>query len=382
LGLAFSAFFWMPALLEKSFVQTDLLREGFLHWSQHAVAWSQLLFSPWGYGLSGPGTNDGMSFAVGLPQLILALFGLGMILRRPNRSRRIALTFGAVALIGAWLSTTSSSFVWERVNALQYLAYPWRALMLPGLFLPLLCHWAFQPLGRRAQLIAIAVIVFANITHTEPKGYLTFDEEYYAPASIARKGVRTTTREEYAPRDAKVRLNFTETKIGEPTGRLVVLSQHLESVQQEFRVRAPTAMRAELATLAYPGWAATIDGRPTPLSTVPGRGTQTIEVPAGEHTIRLALHPTPVRRWSAWLSLLAVLSAAGGIWFARRRGRQLATQPTAAEASNAAGEHVPSTYSGIFTSGGDRLTPAGADESAPRSRKTTRRSRGRSRRSR
>jgi hypothetical protein len=35
LGLGLSAFFWLPAFLEKGFVLTDLLRQDFLRWSEH-----------------------------------------------------------------------------------------------------------------------------------------------------------------------------------------------------------------------------------------------------------------------------------------------------------------------------------------------------------
>jgi len=307
LGLGLSAYFWLPALLEKRFVKTDLLREGFLHWSQHGVSWSQLLYSPWGHGLSGAGTDDGMSFAVGVPQLLLAAGGLLVALRARGSARRFAVSLSLVAFLGMFLATNSSSAIWERVPTLQYLAYPWRALMLPGLCLPLLSVWLLARLRPRWQLLAIAVVVFANIGHTEPKDYLTFDEEYYAPESIAQKGITTSTREEYAPQAAQRALPFTATKLLDPSGQLQIVSQQLATTQQEFRVQARAPTRAELATLAYPGWTARIDGSETPLSVVPQRGTMTIDVPAGEHTVTVTLEPTPIRRWSAWLSLLVAL---------------------------------------------------------------------------
>jgi hypothetical protein len=190
---------------------------------------------------------------------------------------------------------------------LQYLAYPWRALMLPGLCLPLLSVWFFARLRLRWQLLAIAVVVFANIGHTEPKDYLTFDDEYYTPESIAQKGITTSTREEYAPRAAQATLTFAATKLLDPSGQLQLLSQQLATARQELRLQARTPTRVELATLAYPGWIARIDGRETPIAVVPQRGTMSIEVPAGEHSVTLTLEPTPIRRWSAWLSLLAAL---------------------------------------------------------------------------
>jgi hypothetical protein len=36
----------------------------------------------------------------------------------------------------------------------------------------------------------------------------------------------------------------------------------------------------------------------------------TLVLPAGEHRVTLELRPTPVRRWSAWASLAALLMLA------------------------------------------------------------------------
>lgn len=44
------------------------------------------------------------------------------------------------------------------------------------------------------------MLLLFNLSHTEPEGFLTFDDEYYAPESIAARGLNTTTREEYEPR--------------------------------------------------------------------------------------------------------------------------------------------------------------------------------------
>lgn len=185
--------------------------------------------------------------------------------------------------------------------------------MLPGLCLPLLSVWSFGRLRPRWQLLAVVVVVFANVAHTEPRDYLTFDEEYYAPESIAQKGITTATREEYAPRAAQTAFPFTAIKLLDASGRLQLLSQQLTTARQEFRVQTPEPTRAELATLAYPGWTARIDGSEIPNAVVPQRGTMSIDVPAGEHTVTLTLEPTPVRRWSAWFSVLALFCTIAAI---------------------------------------------------------------------
>jgi hypothetical protein len=308
LALGLSAFFWLPAVAEKDFVQTDLLRADFLHWSQHAVAPHQLLWSPWGYGLSGPGTGDGLSFALGWAQLLLAAFGVVSVWQARANGRRLEYgTYALLAAGGAWLATSWSSVVWANVATLQYLAYPWRALMLPGLFLPLLAVPALDRLRPRLAAAALAVVVLANLGHTEPKGYVTYDDEYYAPASIAEKGINTTTREEYQPRWMRTRPPYTPERLRGRPGEIQILEQDLASARQEFRLRAGKETVVEAMTAYYPGWVAEIDGRTVPVEPISERGTLSLAVPEGEHRLVLELRPTPVRALGQRVSMATVL---------------------------------------------------------------------------
>jgi uncharacterized membrane protein len=322
-GLGLSAFFWLPALLEKDFVKVDLLRQDFLRWSEHAIAARQLLWSPWGYGLSAPGTGDGMSFALGLVHLPLAVAGAVLAWRsRDPRRRAEAAALAAIAAAGAWLATDWSSLVWSNVVTLQHLAYPWRALLLPGLCLPLLAIAAFERLGPRRATGALAVLVLWNIGHTEPKGYLTFDDEYYAPDSIARMGLNTTTREEYEPRWVERRPPWAGARFVGLDGPLELRAEEVESARQRFTLVAAAATDVEAATFYYPGWTVRVDGSPVALSAAPVRGTIRFHVGPGEHRVVLELGPTPLRRSALGLSLASVvLTALGvGLSLGRRRG--------------------------------------------------------------
>jgi uncharacterized membrane protein len=310
-GLGLSAFFWLPALLEKGFVHTDLLREGFLLWSDHAIEPAQLLWSPWGYGLSVPGPGDGMSFALGLPHLALAVAGLVLARRSPlRRSRAEAIAFAAIAAFGAWLATTWSHPLWQHLETLQYLAYPWRALMLPGLLLPLMAVAALAGLRARWAALLVAAVAVLNLAHTEPRGYLTFDDEYYAPASIAQKGIETSTREEYAPRWVERRPPFFRERLVARSGRVEVLDQRTTSAREELQVRAAPGTLVDSALFYYPGWGVTVDGRPVPIAPAPVDGTLRFELPEGEHRVVLELRPTPLRRGAALASLASLVSIA------------------------------------------------------------------------
>jgi hypothetical protein len=210
------------------------------------------------------------------------------------------------------------------METLQYLAYPWRCLFLPALFLPLLAGAAAARLPRRWVWAVLTLVVAFNLAHTEPKGYLTFDDEYYGPASIAARGINTSTREEYEPRWVAARPAPASTPLAGLRATVQIISSRRSSSRQEFILRAAGATEVEAATFFYPGWSATIDGTAVPVSISPVRGTIVFPIAGGEHRVTLVLGPTPVRRAARWLtvvtlgfSMLAV--AANRVRSARRR---------------------------------------------------------------
>jgi hypothetical protein len=284
LGLGLSAYFWLPAVVEKGFLHADRL-------------------------LPGPGAADRMSFTVGPVHLLVGIAGFVLALRSPDRKRRaLALAFGAAAMAGVWLSTDSASF------------------LLPGLFLPLLAVFAFERVGPRWTLAVVALLVVMNLPHTEAKGFLTFDDEYYDPQSIAARGLSTGTREEYEPRWVEERPPYEARRIVGVAAPLLVTEVSRRAAREELVVRAPAPTTAELTTFYYPGWTVTVDGVPAAVSPVPVRGTMRFDLPAGEHRVVLELAPTPVRRAAmlvtALTSLLLVGVASVGLFRAKRQWMQ------------------------------------------------------------
>jgi hypothetical protein len=321
-ALALSAFFWLPALTEKSFVRTDLLREDFLSWGLHILDPGQLIFGKWGYGVSSPGPGDGMSFAIGWPLLLMGLVGVLAIFRLRPDLRGYGVAFLLASAGGAWLAVRWSAGVWSRIETLQYMAYPWRTLFLPATFLPLLAAAGIGAVARRsrsAALIAIGLCVALNLAHLAPSGYFKFDDEYYDRDSIARKGMNTTTREEYTPRWAEFRAPHTDARLIGSAGPLRVETFRERASHRGYRVASDREQLVEAALLYYPGWTVRVDGRPIASRPMSGRGTITFDLPAGDHRVDLDLRNTPVRRAGKGISLCALAAGVAAIGVRRFR---------------------------------------------------------------
>ena len=245
------------------------------------------------------------------------------------------------------MATIWSAGLWSSLAWLRQLQFPWRALLLPALFLPLLALPALAALHRRPWRLALAVAaaVVLNLPHTEPKRYLSYDDEFYAPESIARRGINTTTKEEYEPRWVEERPAFEAERLRGLTAALAVSELDRRSHRERYQVTAAEATLVETATFYYPGWTVLVDGAAVPVTPVPRRGTMLFAMPAGAHDVRLELRPTPVRRRALALRQWAALdlhrcSPPGGRALGRsgrvsrpagpRQGRRVASTDTKA----------------------------------------------------
>lgn len=325
-GLALSAFFWAPAMVENAWTKTDLLTTKQLAWHLHFPTFGQLLYSPWGFGHSVPGPDDEMSLMAGPLHLLLGAAGCVVGWRRKGAARVLAVGGGAVVLAGLFVASPASLVVWQHVKLLQFFQFPWRALALPALFLPLLAALLLDALPRQAAIAVAAIVVLANLAHTEPNGFLRYDDEYYSPESIASKGLNTTTFEEFESRWVEKRPPRSPLPLSAAPGIDFVAAAE-RTASRSYVVRLSRKADVEAALFWYPEWRVSVDGSPVPTTLVPVRGTFTFPLEAGEHRITLELTRTPLRGGTLLLSGIVALllltgaaaTAMAGI-AARRKG--------------------------------------------------------------
>jgi len=154
LGLGLSAFFWLPALAETGKTQvSQMVFENFDPPAKHLITISQLWTSPWGYGGSSPGTDDGLSLQLGKVHLLGSLAAIVILLYcYITKRKKIQLTieqsnnlaiFFAISLIASiYLLLPYSTVIWNSISLLSYIQFPWRFLTFASLFSSILAAWA------------------------------------------------------------------------------------------------------------------------------------------------------------------------------------------------------------------------------------------------
>ena len=140
LGLALSAFFWLPALGEQDAVQLVAQTSGYFHFSNHfrslggdaaPLVQSALIFD---YDVAGQ-----TPFSMGLVQALLVVLGLvatGRVLwrRRFAEGRGVLELFALLAwLVATLMITPLSQFLWQHLPLLSLVQFPWRFLSVQAL---------------------------------------------------------------------------------------------------------------------------------------------------------------------------------------------------------------------------------------------------------
>ena len=129
LGMGLSACVWVPALAERHDVALERAVEGYARYTNHFVYLHQLIYSPWGYGLSVPGPEDGLSFGIGWGHLVVLAAAWILLVRRRKPEELLLLRFfGVMASILCFMMLQDAVWLWDHLPLIQYVELPWRLL--------------------------------------------------------------------------------------------------------------------------------------------------------------------------------------------------------------------------------------------------------------
>lgn len=310
LGLALATFVWFPSLMQNQYVQVQsLLTQGYSYYMNHFVFLHQFFNSPWGYGLSVAGDQDGMSFSLGWSHLVLIAVALMFIRKIPNR--RWFWFFGAMAFGFCWMILPAAQPIWDHVRLLQYIAFPWRwlgpiavaiAILVAALgpVIETLKKWRLPAFAG-----ALALLILPNLSHLHPGSTLDIDPSLWSPDDIAQSGIEATSLGEYRPRWMQDWPAY-DPRPAEVVGGYASYRQTGRTpVSWAAAVDAGTPATLQLSTAYFPGWRVRVDGAPVKTWPSDGVGLIRFDVPPGHHLVIADFTRTPALWAADLISLLA-----------------------------------------------------------------------------
>lgn len=164
LGLLISSYFIVPLLMENHLTYATAIATQ-TKYTDHFLCPNQLWDSPWGYGGSIPGCNDGMSFKIGKLQLIFAALGMLIFFWNTIRRKKASFNLHSVFFItlsagSLFMTTYQSKFIWDLFSPLFALfQFPWRFIAFSLLGLSYFAAYFFQNLHFRFKNLVLLFII-------------------------------------------------------------------------------------------------------------------------------------------------------------------------------------------------------------------------------
>lgn len=312
-GMALSAFFWIPALIEGKYTLRYIVTAGEV--LQRFVPLSQLFYSPWNYG----GGND-FSKQVGILQWLSIVGLVGIIWRNRIHRDQSRLSFGIVivCLFSIWMTTGWSGFLWKHIPLLQTFQFSWRFLTLTVFATAAAVAQCISFLSIRVRrwivLLFTCITLIFTVSMWHPITYKVYDPHFFTNIYQG-----TTDTGESSPIWS---VRFMERTPPAPleliAGEASFVALDRSSTFHEYRVIARTKSRLVENTLYFPGWVLLVDGEKVePQFQDPDyRGLMTFWLETGEHTVQFVFTDTKVRRIANAISMVSGVAIL--VWFGKR----------------------------------------------------------------
>ncbi len=315
-GAGMSAFFWLPAIWEKQYVIYDSVLSKF--WVDQFPTLKQLIYSPWGYGLSHPGVEqDAMSFQIGIAQILVAIILAGLLIFK--RSEKQLQMWGVFSLaffgLSIFLMLDSSTFVWKNLPMIGYIQFPYRISMV----VMFVCALAvaliikFIPHKNIMFVLLLGLVLYANRNHLNVNQRFDPGDDYY----VSLQTTSSTFGEhlpKWANRDTKP--TFSKVEFIDGVGGINTYQNNSDSVKSTLKIQSESEIKFN--QYYFPGWEIRVDGKVVDINYLqPGEnyGFPVFKVSEGEHALEAKFKNTAVRNIADGISFITLVLWLVGLIF-------------------------------------------------------------------
>lgn len=341
LGLGLTAFYFIPALLEKDFTKiNEFTLSSYYNFHQHFLYIRQF-FEPWGaweYGGSGWGPNDEMSYFLGFAQLAIIVFAIVQLVWFSFKFKKIKdfkyellIQLSFLFLIGTSLVLTLLKVekLWELFSFTVYFQFPWRLLSVTLVFIGLLAGSSYLFLQKKHRLIyfvaIFSLLVVFNTRYFQSEKYVDYSTDYQDYAAVIRNETSNNLYD-YIPKDVSffqkvgfylyknpkfLTLNAPATSIFSSDFETSFQPKLIldSSTKKEFFISLPSEHNISLNIAYYPGWMVSSNGKNILLK-ADENGLISFILPSGEQNVVVQFKDTLVRFWSKVISVLSLIFTA------------------------------------------------------------------------
>ena len=306
LGLALSAWFWLPAIIEKQYIIFDSVFGDF--YKSQFVSFYQLLRSPWGYGLSHPQNPEpgDMSYQLGLIHfLVIVLLAVCLIFIKNLR------ILGGFVLIFFWgsvfLMLKISLPLWENLGFLSLIQFPLRfsalAVFTSSIAAAILVK--YLPFKKSVFMGLLLLVLYANRNHWHINEVFDPGKDYYLNHKTT-----TASYNEHLPKWGRAMEKRTGPKLEfvGGGGNVQITKDYSGLVLAE--VEATTSSKLRLNQFYFPGWQIKVDNQEKDFNyLIDGEsyGLMVFDISSGKHIVLAEFKNIPLRNLADFISFTSVV---------------------------------------------------------------------------
>ncbi len=316
-GLALSAFYALPMVLETGFVHFETMTSNELNYADQFQGLRTLLIErPWF--LPAAGGSNSVYYQIGAVHLLAWALSLCAVLvcwRQRKDLRLMVLPLSLVIVASVYMITPSSAWIWDRVSPLTYLQFPWRLLSLISLATATAAGATLLLVrSQRGKLalwsVLVGLVVVLNVGYFRPERFLDVSQ-----ADLLSGGgwdnLRMYAIGDFLPRAVQTPPRQPSTTLATPlSDQSDITNPQSGSDWVRFDASGPSDTVVQINKFDFPTWQVTVDGQPVAYDHDASSGALRVSVPAGAHSVEARLRDTPARTAGNVATMAALLVCA------------------------------------------------------------------------
>lgn len=311
LGIGSSAFFWIPAIFEKSNILLSTIP--IADRSLYFVNLEKLFIPSWGY--APPTEKGGFSYNIGVGQILIIvslvvsvfiLFIKKSLIGAPKALLVFSLLLIYFALFLMMFPFTA--IIWQHTPLISEINYPWTILSQLGFISALSIGYLFTK-GKIFKILVAAAVILALVEvlpNSKPGAYVNRGDSYY----LTNEGT-TTSSDELMPLWVKEKpKNRYNEKVEIIEGNATISDLKYNSKSLSFSYSASSDTTFRVNTIYYPGWNVYIDYEKVEIDYDNNLGVMDIKASQYRKEVTMTFDETPIRTVANIISIFSLLTLA------------------------------------------------------------------------
>ena len=312
LSLGLAAFFLLPMIVERTMLSSFHNQDFTFRFDQHFVYLKQFLYGKWDYWYSLPGPGDGVSFQLGLAQIIVVALTTIFVALKKRTRKNIFLVFAFFFTV--FMMSSRSFYIWDSLTLLQTVQFPWRFLFLTTLLAPLIA-FVFLSSFKSKKLQIILITIFLGLALFNVRNYrrpIQFlnEEEFGSLYTLYLTKTATTFRTEILPMWSPQDVRYKSDDVLVSSGNIILEGVVATPTNITFTANNKEEI-GELTILRnyFPSWHVQVEGdNSDDLLSPRDDGTISLMLNPGTHDYRVYVGSSNIESIANIISLGSIIS--------------------------------------------------------------------------